>query len=739
MFSPANPGASASGAISNDVQGLAAPNPEEEKKKEEEAKKAAEEEAKPKEIMYVDEQGNPVEKPADIEKMLGDARRLYEEKQFESAITSYQEIRALPDLDPEIVETILYSISDCVWERFIDNPVAGYEAIVSTTNEALNFNLRSKRVPDAIIRLGMINLKVDNIEEARGYVEALGRRFPDYPGVAQGYTALGEALLKRGRNAEAEKYFTYVLDKYSDSSQLLATSIGLARALHNLKKYDRAGLILDFISKRWPRHYVEDPSFLLLQADNELSLNAVSKVLQTYWLFFNLDPQREGNEKILMRMGDLYLKDGQLESATFMYREILRRYPESPEAITSRLRLAEKGIYESPVDYETMIKVFARGSKPPLWQVYADVAASSETSDEAVLCRLKLVMWEYWNKKYTETMGLAAEFIDNYPEHPDREKVRDIIWDCFKHELDTALAEQNYGRILILWNGFPLVRERYGAIDSRLRFALAQGYLERGNDRQALTMMGEFLRSPMDPNFGEVAFTEYFNRYLAAGDWSNILDLGKIVADWPLQPQLRRQLDYAMALSAQNLDLGAPALAMWRDLAKRDDIPLYQRAYATYFLARDAEQRKDIRDSYNLNKEVIDLFTQLHEERSDKSDPQRIKEAIASLMDICEVGNRIPEALQWVVRYRDFVPDDSDEYPSLRFREARLYRKLGDTNRSRALLEEIVRRAPDTPYGKAAAGELHTFDVSRDLQDFMSGGAQQPATQQQNQSQQAQP
>lgn len=107
---------------------------------------------------------------------------------------------------------------------------------------------------------------------------------------------------------------------------------------------------------------------------------------------------------------------------------------------------------------------------------------------------------------------------------------------------------------------------------------------------------------------------------------------------------------------------------MWQQLAARPDIPLYQRAYATYFLARDAENRKDIKSSYELNRKVIDLFTQLQDERSDKADPQRIKDAVAALMDICEVGNRIPEALQWVNRYNDFVPENSPEYPGLRFR-----------------------------------------------------------------------
>jgi tetratricopeptide (TPR) repeat protein len=233
----------------------------------------------------------------------------------------------------------------------------------------------------------------------------------------------------------------------------------------------------------------------------------------------------------------------------------------------------------------------------------------------------------------------------------------------------------------------------------------------------------------MEPQYSEAAFTEFFNRYLTAGNWNGILDLGNLVANWQLNPQLRNQLEYAQALSLQNLNLAGPALAIWKKLAAKTDIPLYQRAYAVFFLARDAEQRKDIRDAYERNRQVIELFTQLQDERSDKADPQRIKEAVSSLMDICEVDNRIPEALDWLARYNVFVSEASPEYPGLRFREARLYRKLGDATRAKALLENIARRFPDTPFGKAASSELHTFGVSRDLQEYISGGPRASNTQ----------
>lgn len=672
----------------------------------------------PREVIYVDEAGNPVPKPPEPDKMYEQATAFMDQGKYDEALAVLEEIRNLPNIPRELLEKVLYGISDCIWARYADNPLAGFEPVISSTNEALNSNLRSARVPDALLRLGLANLKVGNIKDAAGYIVALMRRFPDYPGVAQGFTSLGQAQLKDRKYAEAEQSFGIVLDKYPESSQLEEASVGLSRALVQQGKDERAQVILDFISKRWPRYYINDPDFLLMQAANDEKLNREDAALALDWLYVNLDPERKTNAPLLLKMGDTYMKRGNAQAANFVYGEILNRFPDSPAAVTARMRLAEKGIYDSPINYTEMARVFSKGDNPTLWRVYNELAASAP-GPEQVLSQLKQAMWLLWDKQYTDAMGKASEFIDNYPEHADIGQAKEVLWQGFKHELDQSLREHNYGRILLLWNGFPYIRERYGNMDAPLRFALAQGWKERGDEQKAFELFGEFLKGPMDPDFGEAVFTEFFNTYLKNGEWNKILDLGNLVRNWKMKPELQNQLDYAEALSAQNLNLGAAALNRWKNLATRTDIPLYQQAYATYFLAKDAERRHDIRGAYEGNRKVVEMFTKLVNERSDKADPERIKEAMVALMDICEVGNRVPEALQWLARYNPFITENSPDYPGLRFREARLYRKLGDEARSQALLENIVTKFPESPFAQAAAAELRTFDVSRDLQRFI--------------------
>lgn len=669
-------------------------------------------------VVYVNEKGEIVPKPPEPEKMMAEAEGLLDKAQYAEALQILRELKDLP-LGAATHEKILYQIVDATTSLYAGKALEGFEPIVAAASEAMNANLRSSRVPDALFRLGMANLDVGNISEAEGYFKALKRRYPHDINVPVAFKNLGVAQLKAGKSAQAAQTLQVILQEYPETSVLQEASVALARALYASDDLDKMAVITDFIDKRWPRHYVQDQDYLLMLAESQARMNRLESALQHYWLYYNLVPGNKNNDKVLANIGDLYLRTGRLAAAKELFEEILIRYPKSDGAALALLRLAEQGVHDSPLTIEEMFRVFvlANDPKPPV--VYRELMRDYPNNPRAVAAGLKLAIWQLWSKEYTDAMGAAADFIDAYPEHSDVEQARLVIMRAFAEELKNSLAEENYGRILLLWNGFPLVRERYGDMDANMRHALARGYIERGDDEKALELLSEFLKTPKHNVYSDYAFTLFFNKYLQAADWNALLDLGELVKNWPMKPEMRSQLDYALALSAENLGLAEKALPLWQELAKRNDIPLYEQAYATYFLAKDAERRRDIKAAYAYNADTLKLFQRLQEERSDRADPDRIKEAMGSLMDITEVGNHIPESLEWVERYNQFVPEDSPEYPGLRFREARLYRKLGDNTKAKALLEQIVKKAPESAFGQAAAIELRTFEVSRDLQNFM--------------------
>ena len=666
----------------------------------------------------MDEKGNPVPKPLDPEELMTQVSTSMGQKEYRAALETLKTLKGMP-LPREQKETVLYRISDALWELYKDKPLEGYEHIVAATNEAMNANLRSPNVPSAMVRLGEANLLVGNLREAEAYFSARRSSYPASPEVPDSLLKLGLAQLKDKQYAKAVNVFRDIIQNYPDSQALKMASVSLAAALAALQETKDAGIVIDFVERRWPRHYLDDAPFLLLQAEHALRQGKLQDALQHYWLYYNLVPDKPGNDKILQQIGEIYLRQGRIQPALDVFAEIPRRYPDSEGATYALLRLAEKSIHDGPViTKEEMFAVFNNPGVPAPQIAYAQLKKNNPYKPIGILSFLKLALWNLWDKQYVDAIRMAADYIDMNPEEPGASLARQVLLEAFEYEMQQSLHEENYRRILLLWNGFPLIRAKYTPLDDKLRMALAKAHLERGEDSEAIALLNYFLQGSKHPQYGEYTFTFFFNRYLAAGDWNAILDLGDQVAAWEFPPRMRNELDYAMALSAENLGLSRRALPLWQKLARKDDIQLYTKAYATYFLAKDAERRKDIKEAYDYNKATLALFSQLEDERSDKADPERVKETIASLMDICEVANRIPEALDWLERYNTFVPDGSPEYAGVRFRESRLYRKLGDAAKSRALLEQIVRAEPDSPFGKAAASELRTFDVSRDLDKF---------------------
>ncbi len=689
--------------------------------------KDEEQKQKPEErpVVYMDEEGNVVPKPPVPEELFEQAMKLLDDARYKEALPILDQLRAMFTIPKDMRERVLYGRSDAFSAIYEGKSLEGFEPIVSSTEEALNANLRSSRVPDALNRLGKIHLDVGNLAEAEGYFRALKRRFPYDVHVPTAFFLLGKAQLDRKQYMEAEKNFRSVLQEYPDSPAVKETTMALVEALVGLKNYSEATLYADFAEKRWARYYIDDPEYLFALADIDYNLGKKDAALLKYWLLYNLAPTAKTSPDVLARIGDLYLELHRPEAAKEVFDEILASYPKSDAAAIAMLRNAEKGLYDTPLEIAQMYAVFEHPGKPFPQVAYQRLIKEYPKDPRAITAVLKYALWQLWDKQYADAMGTAADFIDLYPENADVELARDVIMRGFMADLKNSLLEENYGRVLTLWNGFPLVRQRYGPIDEDLRNALGRGYLERGEDEKALENFKEFLKTPMNAKYGKPTLILYYNKYMETKNWNAMLDLAELVKDWDLPSSLRLGLDYAVALSSQGLGLQDKALALWKKLANNMEIPKFQRAYALYFLAKDAANRKDIRDAYAFNLQALKIFDELKEERSDRASDELRKETMGTLMDITEVANRIPESLEWLGHYNQFVDKESPEFPGLRFREARLYRKLGNNEKAKNLLEVIAKNYPDSPFAAAANTELSTFNVSRDLQNFLPRTAAQ--------------
>jgi TolA-binding protein len=681
------------------------------------------------EVIYVDEHGNPVPKPLDVNATLADARKLLQSLQFEPAKDLLLKLKPEP-MPPEKREELLYLLSDANAGLYNGKWLEGFEPIVASTSEAMNANLRSPQVPRALERLGMINLRTGNQQDAAGYFGAMHSRFPMDPKVAECFYDLGMDQMEHGQYAEAVQNFQLVMREYPESQAVRKAARYMAEALYKQGHYERAMTIIDFVDRRWPRIYIDDPAYLLMVADTEFRRGRLEDALQTYWTYYNLTPNAAGTDQLLLNVGTIYMMLGDMDSARTMYSELLRRYPDSQYAPLAVLRQGEEGIFEGNLPIDDIFAMFGRPNLTTLPEVaYRRLIQDYPNSKEAETAALRQAVWRLWNKDYSEAMDLAEAFIRDHPNSLYTPRADEIILRAFAVDLAMDLEEENYDRILQYWDRFPQVRGAYTPPSDSLRMALARAHLNRGDEDEGYALLQPFLDRPQDSQYGEYVYKMNLAKALRTEDWKGILDLGAKVENWKLPEDERNQIVYAMAIARENLGQGQEAVPLWAKLYKKDDIPLYQKAYANYFMARDAERRRSIEDAYQLNKDTLDLFTRLGVENPERADPARIQESLVGLMDVTEVANRFAEALEWADQYEPFVPESSPEYSAFRFRLARLHRKMGDLARWQYMLEDIVKREPDSVYGKMAASELRTQSVARDLSRFQqpsdaSGGKQ---------------
>ncbi len=668
-------------------------------------------------IIYVDEQGNEVARPPDVPTLLGEARQLTGMLQFESAREKLEELKNCV-LTPEQKEEVLYLYSDVLEGVYRNKPLEGFKLVTDAAEEAMNFNPESARVPRALYRLGKINLLVGNQPEALGYFGVLRQQYPTDPDVPKAYVEVGRDQLNKQQYAEAVDNFQLVLDEYPESNEVRDAARYMAEALYRQGHYDRAQILVDFVDRRWPRLHLDDPAYLPLVADIYDKSGNYPLALQTYWTYYNLLPDNPDNHVNLLALGSIYLKMGLNKGAHDVFERLLRVFPESPSAPAAVLRMGEDRISTFNPELDELFALFSRPGISSPEAAYRRILASWPSSPEAEIAALRLAAAQYWNKDTDDAMQRAEAFLDAYPSSELVPRAEDLILRGFRRETALALEEENYERILALWERYPQIPAAHPEPDDDLRVALARAKLNRGDEKAGLDLLAGFLDRPEVGRYGEYVYNLFLARHLREEDWRAVLDLGDKVAAWKLPAAVRDQLDYSLAVSAENLGFGERALADWKKLHRREEIPLYQRAYAAYFLARDAERRRSIQEAYELNLEALNLFTELENEQSDKADPERIRESMAALMDVAEVAGRFAEALEWSEKYAPLVPDTSSDYAALLFRRARLHRKMGDLMHWRTLLEQIVSKEPDSVFGRMAASELHTQEVARDITRF---------------------
>jgi outer membrane protein assembly factor BamD (BamD/ComL family) len=345
--------------------------------------------------------------------------------------------------------------------------------------------------------------------------------------------------------------------------------------------------------------------------------------------------------------------------------------------------------------------------------VYTEIVSKYPDSELAPIAQLKLAMWYAFHKKYPEALTAAQDLIEKYPDSPLVDKAKSLGDSVFVQAVPGMMGEERYARVVRYWETYDFIGKEGSKVDDKTKLAIATSYWKIGQPEKALALIEPYLRKEQKPGVSDEALGVAVNIYLDQLAWKEIADLVAMAnKNWTLKPEQKRQLDYARAMSLQNLGNASQAMPMWAELAKDVAVEPAFRAYAMYYMAKDAMQRQDLRRVFVYAQEALALLLQTN------GDPEKIKDAVLMSIYATERSGRYDEALKWAKEYDKYIEVENPEWASTRFKLARIYRKAGAMGEWKQLLSDIIEKTPDSLQAQLAKSALETYELEQKALEY---------------------
>jgi TolA-binding protein len=626
---------------------------------------------------------------------------------YDEALSTMRTLKAKPNLSKDLREDLLHSLAAIYVDKYKDEPAAHYDEIQGAFQEAINTNPNSFRVPEALLHLGMLNLRAGNIPEAKGYFNVLTKKYPTDANVPLVNFYWGEYYYDKGDMKKAVEEYQTIVEKFPESKYVREGAMGLAKTLVRLGRFKEAAQIADYIDKRWPRYYVEYPQILRIAGDIAYKNGEYKKARDDYMTFYNINPKVKDSDMVLSRMGDIYAKLGNRAGAIDFYNMAVKDYPNEEGGLISKMRLAEQGVHDQP----TITEMFSLFDKPQYGSpedIYASIVREHPNSPLAPLAQIKLAMWHLYRQNYPESLKAAARFLERYPKNELTQKAEEVAVTAFEKMAGDLLAHKEYDRLIAAYTGYPLLSANRGLLSEQTRLGLALAFLRTDKPQQALAESLPFIGTKESDN-GNMALMMAMSIYQQDRSWRDIVDLARKVQGWRFGPTHRRRLEYAVAESLENLGESQRAMPLWQRLAGDQALEAEKRSQAMYFMAKAAMAQKELEKSALYAGEAAFMF------RETGQSPDKLKASLNILVESTKSLGQFPKALKWAGEYAEQCKEGDDDWASNRLRIASIQRAMGDLDGWRKTLTGMRDAAPDSLYGRMAASDLATNGLQNRL------------------------
>jgi TolA-binding protein len=323
-----------------------------------------------------------------------------------------------------------------------------FKEIKDHYEDAINRFPESNYVPEALLSIGNIYLKIENYYEAFGYYNLVIKKDKGSVSAVKALMNKVTILLLRNKREDALSVLTVLEDITSLSPEMperIEAKKLKAKILYEMNQFYDSLNILNKLKQTNPENIIKFPEISLYLGYNYYQLGDNIRSRKNLFRFYNSCPDREVNHLILTQIGDTYKNEGLMQDAAKIYRMVLERYPKTDGAIISQIRIAEQ---QEQVDL--MAKTKKEIGSPR--EIYKNIVNASTNNDEKnallQLSSLKLAITYQKDKEYKKSLNLLKELQKKYPDTSLKEEMRHALFVTIQGILTQEIKEIKYINVI---------------------------------------------------------------------------------------------------------------------------------------------------------------------------------------------------------------------------------------------------------------------------------------------------
>lgn len=367
------------------------------------------------------------------------------------------------------IERAYFLLAKSYEQLYSDSISEYFTELKSYYEDAINRFPTSPYVPDALLAIGNLCLKIKNYYEALAYYNLVFKKHKDSVAAVRALMQKVKLFLLKEKRKEALSILEYVVFRYPGSSEETEAKIEMSKLLYEMSSFSTSIDILSELRITNPENIYQYPEISLYLGYNYYELGDNVKARENLLRFYNSYPEKKKNHLILTKIADSYRDEGLTGDAAKFYQLVIERHPETEGALISLIRLAElqeKGELEIERGIALSARIIGKEIGLPR-EIYEDIMNNILNKDKenplAQLALFKLAILYQNEKYYDKSLKALKELLKKYPRTSLKKECKHALAKAIKGILKEEMKEERYTNII---NIYQRERELFSLLSS---------------------------------------------------------------------------------------------------------------------------------------------------------------------------------------------------------------------------------------------------------------------------------